>query len=140
MDLIQMGTQLLCERLNVNVDPATVSNALSQLLGGGNSGIDLAGLASKMLENQDMGALLGSWLGDGANQSISADKIAEILGQEKIGQFADQLGVDNQAAARGLSDVIPQLMDKASSGGSLMEHLGGAGGLLGAASSFFGQK
>jgi len=135
-----MGTQLLREQLNINVDAATVNSALSQLIGDGKGGIDLAGLASRMLENQDLGAMLGSWLGDGANQSISAEKIESVFGQEQIGQFADKLGVGTHDAAKGLSDVLPQLMDQASSGGSLLDQFGGAGGLLGAASSFFGQK
>lgn len=140
MDLIEMGTQLLRDKLNINVDAATVNNALSQLLGDGKGGVDLAGLASTMLANQDLGAVLGSWLGDGANQSISADTIKDLFGQEKIGRFADQLGVGSQEAAKGLSDVIPQLIDTSSSGGSLLDQFGGAGALLGAAGSFFGQK
>lgn len=140
MDLVEMGTQLLRDQLNINVDAATVNNALSQLLGDGTGGVDLAGLASSMLANQDLGAVLGSWLGDGANKSISADTITDLFGQEKVSKFASQVGVGSQEAAKGLADVIPQLMDKSSSGGSLLDQLGGAGGLLGAASSLFGQK
>jgi hypothetical protein len=35
-----------------------------------------------------------------------------------------------------LSDVLPQLLDKASSGGELLSSLGGKEGLLGMAKSF----
>ncbi len=140
MDLIEMGTQLLRQQLNIDVDAATVNRALSQLIGDGQGGIDLAGLASAMMQNQDLGALLGSWLGDGANQSISAGKVEEIFTSEQLGQFADRLGIGSQEAARGLADVLPQLMDKGSSGGSLLDQFGGATGLLGAAGALFGQK
>lgn len=140
MDLIEMGTQLLRQQLNIDVDAATVNRALSQLVGDGQGGIDLAGLASAMMQNQDLGALLGSWLGDGANQSISAGKVEEIFTSEQLGQFADRLGIGSQEAARGLADVLPQLMDKGSSGGSLLDQFGGATGLLGAAGALFGKK
>jgi hypothetical protein len=35
-----------------------------------------------------------------------------------------------------MADVLPQLMDKASSGGSLLDSAGGLGSLMGAAQSF----
>ena len=50
--------------------------------------------------------------------------------------FAASLGTDTGTAASGLADVLPQLMDKASSGGSLLDAAGGVGGLMGAAKSF----
>jgi uncharacterized protein YidB (DUF937 family) len=136
MDLIEMGTQMLCEKLGVNVDSQTMQSALTSLIGDGKGGLDLAGLASSMASNGELGTLLSSWLGDGANQSMSADAISDLFGQEKVTQFADKVGVSGQEAAGGLSDIIPQLMDQASSGGNLLDQFGGAEGLLGAAKSF----
>ena len=136
MDLIEMGAQLLNEKLGVNVDAATLQSALTQLMGDGQGGMDIAGLASNMAGSGDLGAMLGSWLGDGSNQPMSADTLSSMFGPEKIGQFADKVGVNSQQAAGGLADVIPQLMDQASSGGHLLEQFGGTEGLLGAAKSF----
>lgn len=137
MDLIEMGTQLLNDRLGLNVDSRTVQSALSSLLGDGEGNVDLAGLAAKMAGNGELGTLLGSWLGDGANQDMSADTVTDLFGQEQVAGFASKLGVSNQEAARGLSDVIPQLMDKGSAGGSLLDQFGGGSGLAGAAKSLF---
>ena len=136
MDLIQLGTQLLSEKLGIQVDSSTISSALTKLLGDSAGNIDFAGLASKMASSGELGNVLSSWLGDGANSAISADSILSMLGDSKVADFASTLGTDTGTAASGLANVIPQLMDKASSGGSLLESAGGLDGLLGAARSF----
>lgn len=136
MDLVQMGAELLSKQTGTQADTNAIGNALSGLLGDGQGGIDLAGLASKMASSGELGNVLSSWLGDGANSSINAESIMSLLGDSNIADFASKLGIDSQSAAGGLADVVPQLMDKSSSGGSLLDSVGGLDGLLGAASSF----
>jgi uncharacterized protein YidB (DUF937 family) len=137
MDIIALATKLLNDNLGLSLDSATVSSALSGLIGDGQGGIDLAGLAAKMSQNGDLGALVGSWLGDGANAAISAETITSLFGQGDLNQFASQLGVNPETATQGLAETLPQLMDKASSGGNLLDSVGGVGGLMGAAKSLF---
>lgn len=136
MDLMKLGTQLLSEKLGAGVDGDSLTSALSGLLGGSDGNIDVAGLAGKMSENSDLGGLLSSWLGDGDNSPISADMLTGLLGDSNIADFASKLGLDSSTATSGLAEALPQLMDKASSGGSLLDSVGGLGGLLGAAKSF----
>ena len=136
MDIMEMGASLLSEKLGVDVDMNQVASALGGLLAGPDGQVDLAGLVSRMSANVDLGGLVSSWLGDGANQAISADSIMAIFGSDKVASFASQLGVDTGTAAGGLADVIPEIVDKSSSGGSLLDVAGGAGGLLGAAKGF----
>jgi len=135
MDILKMGAQMLSEKLGLQLDTATIESALSSLLGDGQGGIDIAGLASKMAASGDLGGIVSSWLGDGGNASISADSIMSLLGSGKVADFASTLGTDTETAASGLADVVPEMVDKASSGGSLLESAGGLGGLLGAANS-----
>lgn len=136
MDLLEMGAQMLSAKLGVDVDSATMKSALSSLLGGSSGNIDFAGLASKMASSGELGNVLNTWLGDGKNAAISPNTIVDLLGQEQVRDFASRVGTQPSTAASGLSDVLPQLMDKASSGGSLLESAGGIGGLMGAAKSF----
>jgi uncharacterized protein YidB (DUF937 family) len=136
MDMMQLATKLLNDKLGLQLDSATVQSALSGLLGDGQGGIDLASLAAKMTQNGDLGSLLGSWLGDGANMAISPDSIQSLLGRDSVDKFASQLGVDPADASQGLASMLPQLMDQSSSGGSLLDAAGGLGGLMGAARSF----
>ena len=136
MDLTQLASQLLSDKLGLNIDQATITSAMSSLLGDGSGNIDFAGLASRMASSGELGTILNSWLGDGANAAISADNIMGLLGQDKVADFASQIGTSSGDAASGLADVLPQVMDKASSGGNLLEQAGGIGGLMGAAKSF----
>ena len=136
MDFTQLASQLLSEKLGLDINQDTMTSALSSLLGDGSGGIDFAGLASRMASSGQLGNVLKSWLGDGANDSISADSIMGLLGQDKVADFASKIGTSTDSAASGLADVLPQVMDKASSGGSLLEKAGGLGGLMGAAKSF----
>lgn len=137
MDIMQMGASLLSEKLGMDIDPNAVGSALSGLLSNSSGELDLAGLAGKMASSGELGSIVSSWLGDGANSAISADSIASIFGSDKLAEFAGQLGTDAGTASNGLAEVLPEMMDKASSGGSLLDMAGGASGLLGAAKSFF---
>lgn len=137
MDIIEMGASLLSEKLGLNVDATQISAALSGLLSNESGQLDLGGLASKMAASGGLGDILNSWLGDGANAAISPDTISSIFGSDKLSEFASQLGTDSASAAGGLAEVLPEVMDKASSGGSLLDMAGGAEGLLGAAKSLF---
>ena len=103
MDLLQMGAQLLSQKLVLNIDTDTIASALGGLLANESGQVDLAGLATKMASSGNLSAVLGSWLGDGANQSISADSIMDLFGSDRVGAFASKVGVDTGTAADGLA-------------------------------------
>ena len=130
MDLLKMGQQLLGDKLGDNA--GGMMDALSGLTSG--EGLDLGGIMEKMKAG-GLGDQVDSWLGDGENQEMSADQVKNAFGAEEMSNVASKLGVDADSAASQLSQVLPGLMDKASSGGNLLEQFtgGGAGGLLGMA-------
>ncbi len=136
MDILQVGAEHLSKQLGLNVDTQTIMSALSGLLGDGSGNLDLAGLAGKMASSGELGNLVNSWLGDGANSPISPESILGLFGENKVADFASRVGTDSGSAASGLASVLPEIMDQASSGGSLLDSAGGLGGLMGAAKSF----
>lgn len=131
MDLLKMGQELLGDKLGDNA--GGLMEALSGLTGGGS--LDLGSLADKFKEN-GMGDQLQSWLGDGDNTPVSGTDIKNVFGEPQVADMASKLGVDTDTVADQLKDLLPGLLDKASSGGSLLEQFGGAGGLLNMAKSF----
>jgi uncharacterized protein YidB (DUF937 family) len=137
MDILETGASLLSDTLGTDIDAAAIREALGGLLGGADGQIDLGGLVSQMMANADLGSLVSSWLGDGDNESFSAEGVSEFFGADRLAGFAEKLGVDTAAAAGGLAEALPQMLDKASSGGNLLDLAGGAEGLLDAAKSFF---
>ncbi len=122
------------------LDIGSLTSALSGLAGGGSStgGFDLGSLLSKM-DSGGLGAIAKSWLGDGNNEAISPDQISDMLGPDKISEFASKLGLSSEEAAGGLSEALPQMVDKASSDGSLLDSIGGVSGAIGMASKLFGK-
>ena len=137
MDLKNMATQLLMEKMGGNADAGTASSALDDLLGGG-GGFDLGRVVSQFTgEGGELAHKAQSWLGDGANEAISVDQIKQVIGSDKISAFAQKLGVDADTAGASLSQFLPEVIDKSSSGGNLLDSVGGVGGLRGLASRFF---
>jgi len=139
MDLMQIATQMIGQKLGGSngSNNDLVSSVLGNLLGGGSdkSGIDLGALVGN-LQNSGLGDIAKSWLGDGDNDHISRSQITDLLGSDKVQQAASQLGADQNDLLRGLQELLPQMVDKSSKGGSLLDDLGGVGGLASLASKF----
>lgn len=130
MTLINMAADLFKSQLGSqgsNLDTGNIIAALQDLLPTNGGDIDIANLIAQFTQG-DLGSLVNSFLGDGANANMSVENILAILGQNKVENFASQLDIQPDTAANTLSDIIPQLIDKNSGGGDLM---GMAGKMLG---------
>jgi len=134
MDLMKLGTQLILSKLGGNASEGGIASALASLLGGGNSsggGLDLGSLVGNMMEKGGgLENIVSSWLGDGDNEGVSGSQIKDILGGDKVAEFANQVGVDEDTAADSLAEAVPQMVDKGSSGGSLLDAVGGIDGAI----------
>lgn len=136
MDLMKIGTQMLLSKISGGSGGSSgATSALSGLLGSSDGGLDLGSIVSKM-QGGDMANIASSWLGKGSNESIGADQLRSMFGNDKISQFASQLGTDEDSALSGLSEALPNMVDQGSPDGSLLDSLGGIGGLASMASKF----
>lgn len=134
MDLMKMGQQLLGDKLGNGA--GGMMEAIAGLTGGSEGGFDLSSLTEKV-KAAGMGDQLNSWLGDGENEAVSADQIKSMFGEDKVAEAAKKMGVDSDAAAESLSQAVPNLIDKASSGGSILDKVGGVSGALDMAKNLF---
>ena len=108
------------------LDAQSVMQMASQLLehSGG-----LQGLVGK-LQSGGLADVVSSWVGTGANQAVSGEQLQQALGGDLLGQLAQQFGGNTQAAAGGLADLLPGLIDKLTPDGQLPAD-GGANALQG---------
>jgi uncharacterized protein YidB (DUF937 family) len=143
--ILQLGVSAIqnnSDEATTGLDGDLLSGALSKLVGEGDS-LDLGSLVSS-LNAGGLADIAASWLGDGDNAAISPDAIAGLLGDEKVSAFASELGLSGESAKQAIADALPQMMDNASSGGSLaanlLDQVGGVSGLMGLASRFFGKS
>ena len=142
-DLLKMGASAFMKSkmsgdAGSGLDLGSLTSALSGLTGGGDEGgFDIGSLLGKM-QGGGMAEMAQSWLGDGDNAPVEGSQITEMFGSDKISEFASKLGLSEEEAVGGLQDALPQIVDKASSGGSILDSIGGIGGALNMAKKFFG--
>ncbi len=137
MDIMKLGASLLMDKLgggDGNLD--SITSALGGLLSDNNGNLDLGSIVSG-LQEKGLGSVVESWLGDGDNESISADQVKELFGSEKVSEIASQLNTDEGSVLDGLSEALPQILDKSSSGGSLLDSIGGIDGVMNMAKKLF---
>ena len=132
MDVLKLGASLLAQKLGSNASEDAVQSALSGLIGNGDK-VDIAGMLGAAQGDSGLAGIAQSWLGDGENSPISAEQVKQMVGGEKLSQAAAQLGTDENSLLSGLQSALPDMVDKGSSGGSLLDSLGGVGGLADAA-------
>ncbi|MCP4007928.1 MAG: DUF937 domain-containing protein [Proteobacteria bacterium] len=118
-----------------SLDANALISALSSLTSS-SGGLDIGSLISNM-QSGDLGDILQSWLGNGQNAAISGQQVIDVLGSNKISDFASQLGLSRDEAIGGLQDALPKMVDNASSDGSLLDSIGGIEGAIGLASKLF---
>ena len=137
MDIKSLATQLIMSKIGGANDSGAASSALDDLVGG-SGGFDLGDIVGKFTgSGGDLAEKAKSWLGDGGNESVSADQIQDAIGSDKIEAFAKKLGIGTEEASSSLSQILPDLIDKSSQGGNLLGSVGGLSGLAGLASKFF---
>jgi uncharacterized protein YidB (DUF937 family) len=137
MDLLKMGGSLIqgnSDDATTGLDVGDIAHALSKLIGNSEGGLDLGALVGGLSQN-GLGEIVGSWLGNGENISISTDQVSDLLGSDKISEFASHLGLSEESAKSALADSLPQVVDQATSGeNSIMDEMlakvGGAEGAM----------
>lgn len=110
--------------------PAGGQGALIQTILGLLQGGGLQQLVASF-QQKGLGDIIGSWVSTGSNLPVSADQVKQALGPDKLGQLAQQTGLDTGALAGQLSNLLPGVVDKLTpdgvvpEGGALQEKLGG---------------
>lgn len=137
MDIKSFATQLIMDKIGGANDSGAAQSALDELTSG-SGGFDLAKIVGQFKgSGGDLANIAKSWLGDGANKAISPQQVQEAIGGDKVEAFAAKLGIGRDEASSGLADLLPDLIDKSSRGGDLLDSIGGASGLAGLAAKFF---
>ncbi len=145
-DLLKMGASAIqgnSDDATTGLDTSSITDALGSLLGGGaDGGLDLSSIVSGMSSGGGLSDIVGSWLGGGENMPISMDSITDLLGADKISEFASSLGLSEDSAKGALADALPNVIDKATSGeGSIIDDMlaqvGGAEGAMGMIGKMF---
>jgi len=131
-EIFEMGASLIegnsdSATTGLNIDD--ISSALGNLLGDSSGNLDIGSLVSNFSTN-GLSDIVTSWLDSGENQVISMDQISDLIPSEKIAEFASGLGLSEESAKSAIADVLPQIVDRATTGedtilSSMLDQAGG---------------
>jgi uncharacterized protein YidB (DUF937 family) len=88
-----------------------VAGALIGLIGAGGGSGGLAGLI-EAFRDKGLGDLMSAWIATGPNPPITPAQLSDVLGGERLGEFARQAGIALPEAAPLLAGVLPTVVDK----------------------------
>src|SRR5512139_4074349 len=92
-----------------------LSSGLGGLLASGAAGGVLSGGLNELLkqfQQSGQGDVAKSWVGTGPNKSISPNDLAKTLGADQIDTLMAQTGMSRDELIAGLSQVLPEVVDK----------------------------
>ena len=90
----------------------------------------LAGLVEQF-QRGGLGDVMNSWIGTGQNLPVAPDQLGQVLGGDLLGKLAQHTGMDQGDLLGQLSQLLPQMVDKATPEGRIPEGgLGDIGSIL----------
>jgi uncharacterized protein YidB (DUF937 family) len=92
--------------------------------GGGGAGAAMGGLGGlgallEQFQRAGYGEQANSWVSTGQNLPISPDVIGQIFGGGTLSQIAQQAGVTEEQASQGLSELLPEVVNHVTPGGTV---------------------
>lgn len=97
---------------------AALVQQIAQLLAGSAGSGGLAELVQSF-DRSGLGHVIASWVGTGHNLPISPEQLQQVLGQGRIGQIAQSLGLQPEQVSAQLSQLLPHAVDKVTPGGEI---------------------
>ena len=99
-----------------NTGAGGVGAVLGGVLSGGTGGL---GSLLDQFQRAGFGEQVSSWVGGGQNLPISPAAIAQVFGGQALAQVAQRAGVSEAEASEGLSQLLPEVVDRVTPDGQL---------------------
>ncbi|MFL6657539.1 MAG: YidB family protein [Massilia sp.] len=116
--LDQLAGQVMGSLGSQQQDPVPHSGLMGGLLGMLEQSGGLPMLLQK-LQQSGLQDQVASWVGTGENHTVSGDQIKDALGDDQVSDLARQAGIAPEHAATGLAQILPQLINQLTPGGSV---------------------
>jgi uncharacterized protein YidB (DUF937 family) len=116
------GSQPRSGQATSNTGGGGLADVIGAVLGGsGGGGGGLGGLGSILgrLQQAGYGKQADSWVGRGQNQPLPPDAMAQVFGNGGLAEIARRAGVSEADASRGLSELLPEVVDHVTPDGSV---------------------
>jgi uncharacterized protein YidB (DUF937 family) len=78
----------------------------------------LAGLLGQLTQ-QGYGQQVQSWVGTGANEPLPPQALSQVFDPQELSTIASEAGVSEDEAREGLSELLPEVVDRVTPQGQL---------------------
>ena len=78
----------------------------------------LQGLVQQF-QSKGLGDVVNSWISNGANQPISGDQVAQVVGQDRLNTIASKLGMQPDQISGLIAQHLPDVIDKLTPSGKV---------------------
>lgn len=89
-----------------------LGDILGQVLGGGPGGLGGLGGLLEQFQRAGFGDQARSWVSTGQNLPLPADALEQVFGRGGLAEIARRAGVSEPDASRGLSQLLPEMVDR----------------------------
>ena len=86
---------------------------------GGMGGAGGLGSLIEQMTRSGFGQQANSWVGTGANEPLPPDAWSDVLGSDRLAAIATQAGLSEEQTRTGLSDLMPEVVDRLTPGGQM---------------------
>jgi uncharacterized protein YidB (DUF937 family) len=117
-----LAEKFVSNELGGNAAPAAAQqqNAITSVLGMLNHpSIGGIGGLTQLFQNNGLGHLMAGWTSNGPNPSVSPSQIQQVLGDARIAEFAQKLGIPADQAASHLAEILPHVVDHLTPNGTV---------------------
>ena len=98
---------------------------------GGAGGLGGLGGLMERFQRGGLGDAIDSWISTRPNQPVAPDRLADVLGGDLVGEMTQHTGMDRGELLGQLSQMLPQMVDRATPEGRIPEEgLGDIGSIL----------
>jgi uncharacterized protein YidB (DUF937 family) len=97
---------------------ALLQHLSAMLTSGQTAGGGLPGLV-QAFQQSGLSHVIGSWIGGGPNQPISAEQLQQVLGPDRIAAIAQSLGLPPGQITSQLTQLLPELINHLTPSGQL---------------------
>jgi uncharacterized protein YidB (DUF937 family) len=83
-----------------------------------NQGAGLSNLVEQ-LSKKGLGNVVQSWVGTGANQTVTPDQLSQAMDPGMLQQLASKLGISPDVLTSHLAEILPKIVDRLTPDGKL---------------------
>jgi uncharacterized protein YidB (DUF937 family) len=111
--LLPIVLGMLMSRQGTSQGPGGLGGLLGELMGGGRGGHGGGmGQILEQFQRAGFGREADSWVSTGQNAPISPDAVRQVFGEDALSRIARQAGISEGETSRGLSELLPEVVDR----------------------------